>query len=172
MVVRSELENVGLHPIKVELGRVEIEEESLEKVRPDLLRNLRALGFDIIGDKKSRTIDRIKTLIIDLVHNKDNELNHTLSQYLSGKLMQDYNSLSKLFSDVTDTTIEKYYISQKIERVKELMMYDELTLKEIAYTLNYSSVAYLSNQFRKVTGFSPSYYRQLKDQKRKQIEDL
>lgn len=172
MVVRSELEKIGLHPVSVELGKVEIEEESIIKERPALLKNLRALGFNIIDDKKSRIIDTIKTLIIDLVHNKDNELKLTLSQYLSGQLMQDYNSLSNLFSEVTNTTIEKYFIAQKIERVKELLMYDELTLKEIAFKLNYSSVAYLSNQFRKVTGFSPSFYKQLKDKKRRQIEDL
>lgn len=172
MVVRSELEKLRLHPVSVTLGKVEIEEESIQKERPALLDNLRALGFDIIDDKKSRIIDTIKTLIIDLVHNRDSELSYTLSQYLSGHLSQDYNSLSNLFSEVTNTTIEKYFIAQKIERVKELLMYDELTLKEIAYKLNYSSVAYLSNQFRKVTGFSPSYYKQLKNQKRKQIEDL
>ncbi len=172
LVVRSELEKLGLHPVSVELGKVILEEDSIDEQRPELDANLRALGFEIIDDKKSKTIDKIKTLIIELIHNQDNNLNGNLSQYLSGQLMQDYNSLSNLFSEVTNTTIEKYFIAQKIERVKELLMYDELTLKEIAYKLNYSSVAYLSNQFRKITGFSPSYYKQLKNQKRKQIEDL
>ena len=95
-----------------------------------------------------------------------------LSNYLSQELHQDYNTLSNLFSEVENTTIEKYFINQKIEKVKELLVYDELTLSEIAFQLNYSSVAYLSNQFKKVTGFSPSHYKQLKDKKRKQIEDL
>ncbi len=172
MVVRSELEKVGLHPVSVDLGKVILEEETIVRQRSELIKNLHALGFEIIDDKKGKTIDKIKTLIIELIHNQDNNLNQNLSQYLSAQLMQDYNSLSNLFSEVSNITIEKYFIAQKIERVKELMMYDELTLKEIAYKLNYSSVAYLSNQFRKVTGFSPSYYRQLKNQKRKQIEDL
>jgi AraC-like DNA-binding protein len=107
-----------------------------------------------------------------LVHNKNNEINIKLSDYLSKQLLQDYNTLSNLFSKVENTTIEKYFISQKIEKVKELLMYDEMTLSEIAYQLNYSSVAHLNNQFKKVTGFSPSYFKQLKDKKRKQIEDL
>jgi AraC-like DNA-binding protein len=172
LVVRSELEKLGLHPVSIELGKVILEEDSIDTKRPELDANLRALGFEIIDDKKSKTIDKIKTLIIELIHKQDNNLNENLSKYLSVQLTQDYNSLSNLFSEVTNTTIEKYFIAQKIERVKELLMYDELTLKEIAFKLNYSSVAYLSNQFRKITGFSPSYYKQLKNQKRKQIEDL
>ena len=111
---------------------------------------------------------KIKTLIIDLVHQKNNQLSTNLSEYLSNQLSQDYSSLSNLFSEVEDVTIEKYFISQK---VKELLVYDELTLSEIAFQLNYSSVAYLSNQFKKIR-FSPSHYKQLKDKKRKQIEDL
>jgi len=106
------------------------------------------------------------------VHNKDNEIDSNLSDYLSQHLLQDYNTLSNLFSEVENTTIEKYIINQKIERVKELLMYDELTLSEIAYKLNYSSVAYLSNQFRKVTGLSPRYYKNLKENKRRQLDEL
>lgn len=172
MVVKSELEKLGLHPIAVELGEVEIQENVIESQIDVLLANLRLLGFDLIDDKKSRTIDKIKTLIIDLVHSKNNELNINLSEYLSNHLLQDYNSLSKLFSEVENTTIEKYLIHQKIEKVKELLMYDELTLSEIAYQLNYSSVAYLSNQFKKITGFSPSHYKQLNDKKRQGIENV
>ncbi len=172
MVVKSELEKLGLHPISVELGEVEIQENHIDSQKVNLLINLRLLGFDLIYNKKSKTIEKIKTLIIDLVHNKNNELNINLSEYLSNHLLQDYNALSNLFSEVEGTTIEKYFINQKIEKVKELLMYDEMTLSEIAYQLNYSSVGYLSNQFKKVTGFSPTYFKQLKVKKRKQIEDL
>ena len=172
LVVKSELEKLGLNPIVVELGEVDIQENTIESQKEKLLISLRLLGFDLLDDKKTKTIDKIKTLIIDLVHNKNNELNTNLSEYLSKYLLQDYNSLSNLFSEVENTTIEKYFINQKIEKVKALLMYEELTLSEIAYQLNYSSVGYLSNQFKKVTGFSPSYFKQLKDKKRKQIEDL
>lgn len=172
MVVKSELEKLGLHPILVELGEVDLQETNIDKVKSDVIHNLQSLGFDLIDDKKSKTIEKIKNLIIDLVQNKNNELSINLSNYLAQQLTQDYNTLSNLFSEVEGTTIEKYFINQKIEKVKELLMYDELTLNEIAYQLNYSSVAYLSNQFKKVTGFSPSYFKQLKDKKRKHIEDL
>ena len=117
-------------------------------------------------------VRKIKTLIIELVHQQNAQLNTNLSDYLSKNLAQDYSSISNLFSEVEDTTIEKFFINQKIEKVKELLLYDELTLSEIAFQMNYSSVAYLSNQFKKVTGFSPSHYKQLKNNKRKQIEDL
>lgn len=172
MVVKSELEKLGLHPLSVELGEVEIKEGNIDKVKNDLVYNLRLLGFDLIDDKKSKTIEKIKTLVIDLVHNKNNNINTNLSDYLAEHLLQDYSSLSNLFSEVENTTIEKYFIHQKIEKVKELLMYNELTLSEIAFQLNYSSVAHLSNQFKKVTGFSPNYFKKLKDKKRRQIEDL
>lgn len=172
MVVKSELERLGLHPMLVELGEVDLQENSIDDVKPRLLHNLQSLGFDLIDDKKSKAIEKIKNLIIDLVQNKNNELHINLSSYLAQQLAQDYNTLSNLFSEVEGTTIEKYFILQKIEKVKELLMYDEMTLNEIAYTLNYSSVAYLSNQFKKITGFSPSYFKKLKDKKRQQIEDL
>lgn len=172
MVVKSELEKLGLHPLSVELGEVEIKEGNIDKVKNDLIHNLRLLGFDLIDDKKSKTIEKIKTLVIDLVHNKNNNINTNLSDYLAEHLLQDYSSLSNLFSEVENTTIEKYFIQQKIEKVKELLMYNEQTLSEIAFQLNYSSVAHLSNQFKKVTGFSPNYFKKLKDKKRRQIEDL
>lgn len=172
MVVRTELEKLGLHPVSVELGEVMILESNIENVFNDLVGNLQNLGFYIIDDKKSKTIDKIKNLIIDLVHNKNNQIKTNLSDYLTEHLAQDYGSLSKLYSEVEGITIEKYFINQKIEKVKELLMYDEMTLNEIAFLLNYSSVAHLSNQFKKVTGFSPSYFKQLKEKKRRQIEDL
>lgn len=172
MVVKSELEKLGLHPVAVELGEVEIQETEIDSLKENLVEVLHSLGFELIDDKKSKTVEKAKTLIIDLVHYKNNDLTTNLSHYLSNELQHDYNSLSNLFTEVEGTTIEKYFISQKIEKVKELLIYDELSLSEIAYQLQYSSVAHLSNQFKKVTGFSPSYYKQLKDKKRKQIEDL
>jgi AraC-like DNA-binding protein len=172
MVVKSELEKLGLSLFSVELGEVETTDELTDTQKKEIAEHLKNFGFELIDDKKSRTIAKIKTLIIDLIHNKNNEINTNLSDYLASHLHQDYNTLSNLFSDVENTTIEKYFILQKIERVKELLIYDEMTLSEIAFMLNYSTVAYLSNQFKKVTGFSPSHYKQLKDKKRKQIEDL
>ncbi len=172
MAVKAELENVGLHPVSVELGEAVVLESNIKNVIQDLQLNLESLGFSLMDDKKSKTIDKIKNLIIDIVQNKNNQIKTNLSDYLTEHLFQDYGSLSKLFSEVEGITIEKYCINQKIEKVKELLMYDEMTLNEIAFLLNYSSVGHLSNQFKKVTGFSPSYFKQLKEKKRKQIEDL
>lgn len=172
MVVKSEFEKLGLHTISVELGEVELQEAITENQKKILLQNLQALGFDLIDDKKSKTIEKIKNLIVDLVHHKNNELKVNLSDYLAENLNQDYNSLSNLFSEIEHTTIEKYFISQKIEKVKELLIYNELSLSEIADILNYSNVAHLSNQFKKITGFTPTHFRQLKDKKRIQIENL
>lgn len=172
LVVKSELEKLGLHPVYIELGETEILETDITAVRTELVQHLQSLGFDLIDDKKSKIIEKIKILIIDLVHNKNNQININLSDYLSRELRIDYSTISNLFSEVEGTTIEKYYIHQKIERVKELLMYDELSLSEIAFQLNYSSTAHLSNQFKKITGFSPRYFKELKDKKRRQIEDL
>lgn len=172
MVVKSELEKLGLQLLAVNLGEVETLAPISNKQKKEVAEHLKVFGFELIDDKKSRTIDKIKTLIIDLVHHKNNEITTNLSDYLVNHLSQDYNTLSNLFSEVEGTTIEKYFINQKIEKVKELLMYDEMNLSEIAFLLKYSSVAYLSNQFKKVTGFSPSYFKQLKDKKRRQIEDL
>jgi AraC-like DNA-binding protein len=172
MVVKSEFEKLGLHTISVELGEVELQDSITKDQKEILLKNLQALGFDFIDDKKSKTIEKIKTLIVDLVHHKNNDLKVNLSDYLVENLNQDYSTLSNLFSEVENTTIEKYFISQKIEKVKELLIYNELSLSEIADILNYSNVAHLSNQFKKITGFTPTYFKQLKDKKRIQIENL
>lgn len=172
MVVKSELEKLGLSLLSVDLGEVATVETVSETQKNKIQKQLKPLGFELIDDKKSRIIDKIKTLIIDLVHNKNNDINVNLSEYLSSHIFQDYSTLSNLFSEVENTSIEKYFINQKIEKVKELLMYNEMTLSEIACHLNYSSVSYLSNQFKKVTGFSPTYFKQLKINKRKQIEDL
>lgn len=172
MVVKSELEKLGLHIHSLELGEVEISENLTEAQKKQVMEALLKHGFDLIDDKKSQIIEKIKALIVDLVHHRNNELKINLSTFLAEELERDYTFLSNLFSEVESSTIEKFYIQQKIEKVKELLMYDELTLNEIAFQLNYSSVAHLSNQFKKVTGFSPSYFKQLKDRKRKQIDQL
>ena len=171
-VVKTEIEKLSFKANVIELGEVELERNIDNNEKQEIKEALENFGFELIDDKKSRTIEKIKTLIIDLVHQKNNQINTNLSEYLSTQLSQDYSSLSNLFSEVEDVTIEKYFISQKIEKVKELLVYDELTLSEIAFQLNYSTVAYLSNQFKKVTGFSPSHYKLLKDKKRKRIEEL
>lgn len=172
MVVKSEFEKLGLQTISVELGEVELEKEISDEQKEVLLENLQVLGFDLIDDKKTKTVERIKNLIVDLVHHKNNDLKINLSDYLAENLNQDYNSLSNLFSEIENTTIEKYFISQKIEKVKELLIYNELSLSEIADILNYSNVAHLSNQFKKITGFTPTSFKQLKDKKRIQIENI
>ncbi len=172
MVVKSEFEKLGLPTISVELGEVELEKEISDEQKEVLLENLQVLGFDLIDDKKTKTVERIKNLIVDLVHHKNNELKINLSDYLAENLNQDYNSLSNLFSEIENTTIEKYFISQKIEKVKELLIYNELSLSEIADILNYSNVAHLSNQFKKITGFTPTSFKQSKDKKRIQIENI
>lgn len=172
MVVKSILEGLGLHPVQVELGEIELMEEEISSIKKQLIRELQSYGFDLLDDKKTRIIEKIKNRITDLVQNQNNQLDRTLSEYLSDELHQDYSALSNLFSEVEGITIEKYYILQKIEKVKELLVYDELTLSEIAFQLNYSSVSYLSNQFKKVTGLTPSHFKKLGTIKRKPLEEL
>lgn len=171
-VVRAELEKLGIHYLTVDLGEVELVEKLTDTQKSELTHGLLSLYFELIDDKKKITIEKIKILIVDLVQNKNNGIKINLSDYLVGNLLQDYNSMSCLFSEVEHNTIEQYFILQKIEKVKELLMYDELNLSEIANQLNYSSVGYLSNQFKKVTGFTPTCFKQLKDKKRRQLEEL
>ena len=173
MVVQAELEKLGLHTISVELGEVEIREEQLSEVEiEDIKARLLPYGFELLDDRRSQVIEKIKNLIIAKVHYSEVESNFNLSDIIASQLGLDYNYLSNLFSEIEGITIEKYFIHQKIEKVKELIMYDELSLSEIAFRLNYSSAAHLSNQFKKVTGFAPSYFKQLKQKKRTPIEEL
>lgn len=172
MAVKSELEKLGLSPDSVQLGEVTFEQDLTAIQKEAIEQALVPLGFELIDDKKSRLIERIKNLIIELVHHRNNELQTNLSDYLSSQLHQDYAYLSALFSEVEGNTIEKYYIAQKIERVKELLVYDELSLSEIAFQLNYSSVAHLSNQFKKVTGLTPSFFKQIRLEKRKPLDQI
>ena len=173
MLVKAELEKAGLNPLSVELGEVEIENEPTDEVLEQLNASLQKLGFEIIDDRKSRIIEKIKNAIVELIHHKSYEnISVNLSKFISQKLNYDYNYLSNLFSEVQGITIEKYFIAQKIEKVKELLKYDELSLSQIADRLGYSSVAYLSNQFKKQTGLTPSFYKTMKTNSRKNIEDL
>jgi AraC-like DNA-binding protein len=172
MVVKAELEKLGYHPVSVELGEVILDKELSPEEKNKLNKNLLTVGFELIDDKKSRLIEKTKNLIIELVHQRNSTLKINLSDYLSTQLNQDYNYMTNLFSEVEGSTIEKYFIAQKIEKVKELLVYDELTLSEIAWQLNYSSVAHLSSQFKKVTGLTPSYFKNIRGQKRKPLDKV
>lgn len=156
----------------VELGEVEVAHEPTAKEREELHLALNQLGFELIDDRKSRIIEKVKTVLIALIHGKEPVLKVNLSHYLQDQLAMDYHSLSHLFSEVEGTTIEQYYIAQRIERVKELLVYDELTLSEIAYHMGYSSVAHLSGQFKKVTGLTPSHFKKVKENKRRPLDSL
>lgn len=170
--VKLEMEKLGLDLISVELGEVEVQGNISANDRQKLAQGLSALGFELVEDKKTQTITRIKSLIIELVHYHDNELKITLSNYLSDRLNLDYTYISNLFSEVEGITIERYFIAQKIEKVKELLVYDELSLSEIAYRLNYSSVAYLSYQFKKITSLTPTEFKKLKGSKRTSLDKV
>jgi AraC-like DNA-binding protein len=173
MVVQSELEKVGLHAVSVSLGEVVLQESELTPEQSGaLIKSFEQLGFEIIDDKKSRLIEKIKTLIVELIYQHDSELNTNLSDYLSSQLHHDYSYLSNLFSEVEGTTIEKHFINQKIERVKELLIYDELSLSEIAYQLHYSSVAHLSGQFKKIIGLTPTHFKNIRTVKRKPLDEV
>jgi len=172
MVVKSELEKLGLHYTSVELGEAEIIEEiSTEHLRR-LDVGLKKTGLELMDDKKSILVEKIKTTIIELVHYTDEQIKVNLSDFLSEKLGYDYTYLANLFSEVRGITIEKFFLSHKIEKVKELLVYDELNLTEIAHRLHYSSVAHLSNQFKKKTGLTPSHFKKLRNKRRATLGDV
>jgi AraC-like DNA-binding protein len=172
MVVKDELTKLGLHHTLVELGEAEIVENVSSAQRLEIKEALLKSGLELMDDKKSMLIQKIKTVIIELVHYSEEPLAINLSEYLSRQLQHDYTYLANLFSEVQGTTIEKFFIAHKIERVKELLVYNELNLTEIAYKMHYSSVAHLSTQFKKVTGLTPSHFKQLKDKRRSMLEDM
>lgn len=172
MAVKTELEKMQIPILSIQLGEVEISINLKESEKQALSKKLMILGFEFLDDKVSKIIQRIKNLIIDLVHYQNQRLKINLSSYLSENLKQDYSTLSNLFSETEGSTIEQYFIAQKIEKAKELLLYNELTLGEIAILLNYSSVAHLSNQFKKVTGFTPSHFKKFEAVLRKQIDTL
>lgn len=171
-MVRSELEKFGLHPLTVELGMAQVERELSPEEKKSLNKRLEKLGFELIDEKKIRLIEKIKTAIVEMIRIEKDLPKMTFSGYLSEKFHQDYSALSKLFSEVQGVTIEQYVITQKIERVKELLVYDELSLSEIAYQLNYSSVSHLSKQFKKVTGLTPTHFKLVKENKRIPLDEL
>ena len=172
MVVKEDLKKLGLHFVVVDLGMVDV----LENIKPEqhdqLKSNLRKSGLELLDDKKSILIERIKNVIVDMIHYSDELPKVNYSDYISEKLGYDYTYLSNMFSEVKGITIQQYIIIHKIEKVKELLLYNELTLTEISYQLHYSSVAHLSNQFKKVTGLTPSHYKGLKDKRRKSLEEV
>jgi len=172
MVVKAELEKLGLHYILVDLGEVEIMEDISKTQVKQLDAALLNAGLELTDDKKTILVEKIKAIIIELIHYNDEQLKINLSDHLSEKLNHNYTYLSNLFSKVKGTTIEKYYLAHKIERVKELLVYDELNLSEIAFKLHYSSVAHLSNQFKKMTGFTPSHFKNLKHKRRSVLGDV
>lgn len=172
MLVKAEVENLGLECISVDLGQVEIRGEISEEQRETLRTNLKRSGLEILDDKKMILVERIKSVIVEMVHYEDEFPKVNDSDYISEKLGYDYTYLSNMFSEVKGITIQQFIIMHKIEKVKELLLYDELNLTEIAYKLNYSSVSHLSNQFKKITGLTPTYYKSLKLKRGKNLEDL
>ncbi len=168
--VKEELRKFGLHFIVVELGEVEIMEDITMEQRDRLKQALDALGFDLMVDKRAILIEKIKTAIVEMVYHSNEKSKVNFSEFLSEKLNHDYTYLSNIFSEVKGMTIQQYIIIHKVERIKELLLYDELNLTEISYKLNYSSLAHLSNQFKKVTGLTPSDFKQLKNKRRQPIE--
>jgi AraC-like DNA-binding protein len=172
MMVKAELEKLGIKYVVVELGMVEIFEDLTQEQREQLKVNLHRSGLELLDNKKSILIEKIKNVITEMIHYSDELPKVNYSEYISEKLGYDYTYLANTFSEVKGITIQQFIINHKIERVKELLLYDELNLTEIAYKLNYSSVAHLSNQFKKVTGLSPSFYKQLGQKRKNNLENL
>lgn len=172
ILVKDELRKLGLHFILVELGEVEVMETLTESQNEQLKAALLESGLELMDDKKSILIEKIKNVIVEMVHHTEELVKVNVSQLLEDKLHHDYTYLANLFSEVQGTTIEHFVIAHKVERIKELIMYGELSISEIAWKMNYSSVAHLSNQFKKATGLSPSHFKQLKDKRRSPLEEV
>ena len=172
LAVKEELRKLGLHFIVVDLGEVEIMEDLSPEQRAQLREDLHQIGLELMEDRKGILIERIKNAIVEMVHHSDENLKTNFSDYLSEKLHHDYTYLANLFSEVQGTTIGQYIIAHKIERIKELITYGELNISEIAWKMNYSSVAHLSNQFKKATGLTPTHFKELKDKRRSPIEEI
>jgi AraC-like DNA-binding protein len=172
ITVKEELKKLGLHFVIVELGEVDVMENITAEQRDQLKTALLVSGLELMDDKKAMLVEKIKNAIIELVHHSEENIKVNLSEYLHEKLDHNYTYLANLFSEVQGVTIEQFMIAHKVERIKELIIYDELNITEIAWKMNYSSVAHLSNQFKKVTGLSPSHFKQLKDKRRSPIEEI
>lgn len=172
MLVKSELEKLGLTCTSVDLGVVEIKEDISKEQLETFNKNLKKAGLELLDDSKNILVEKIKSVIVEMIHYADEVPRVNDSDYISEKLNYDYTYLSNTFSEVKGITIQQYIILHKIEKVKELLLYDELSLTEIAYKLHYSSVAHLSNQFKKITGLTPTYFKTLKEKKLKNLEDL
>ena len=172
MIVRTELTKLGLHYVVLDLGMVDVMEDITPEQREQLKENLLRSGLELLDDKRSILIDKIKNVIIEMIHYSDEVPRVNYSDYISEKLGYDYTYLANIFSEVKGITIQQFIINHKIEKVKELLLYDEMNLTEIAYLLHYSSVAHLSNQFKKITGLSPSYYKQMKQKRSSNLENL
>lgn len=173
MVVQSTLDKLGLHPLNIQLGEVLIEEKTVSK---DLLKQLSGAliqaGFELMDDKQSKLIEQLKTFIINSIHYREEQPQQKFSELLSQHVHHDYSYISNLFSEVEGITIEQFIIAQKIEKVKELLTYNELSLSQIALQLNYSSTAYLSNQFKKYTGLTPSAFKKMGIKSRKSLDEI
>lgn len=172
MAVRELLKELGLHFIHLQLGSVEVMEELSSSEREQLRIGLSKTGLELMDNKKAILIERIKNEIIQMIHHLEEPLKVNFSQFLSEQLQHPYNYLSNLFSESQGTTIEQFMILHKVERIKELIIYDELNLTEIAYHMNYSSVGHLSNQFKKVTGLTPTHFKNMKEKRRGPIEEI
>ncbi len=172
MMVKQELNKLGLQAACIDLGIVDLLEDITPAQREELKKNLLRSGLELLDDKKSILIDKIKNVIIELIHYSEELPKVNYSDYISEKLDYDYTYLSNIFSEVKGITIQHFIILHKIERVKELLLYDELTLTQICHQLHYSSVAHLSNQFKKITGLTPSFYKQLKLKRTGNLENL
>lgn len=172
MLVKEELEKLGVNCISVELGIAEIEDDITEEQLDTFRTNLKESGLELLENEKHILVEKIKSIVIEMIHYADEMPKVNNSDYISKKLGYNYTYLSNTFSEVKGMTIQQYIILHKIEAAKELLLYDQLNLTEIAYKLNYSSVAHLSNQFKKITGLTPSYFKELKEKREKNLEDL
>jgi len=172
MLVKEELKKLGLHYIIVDLGVVEVLEDITMEQREQLKANLVKSGLELLDDQKSILVEKIKNVVIEMIHYSDELPKVNYSDYISEKLDYDYTYLANIFSEVKGITIQQFIIIHKIEKVKELLLYDELNITEISHKLHYSSAAHLSSQFKKITGLTPSFYKQLKEKRRANLEDL
>lgn len=171
-MVKAELEKLGLHQTCIELGMIEIKEDITDELKQKLKSNLALSGLELLDNKKSILVDKIKNVIIEIIHYTDEVPKVNYSDFISEKLGYDYTYLSNIFSEVKGITIQHFIINHKIEKAKELILYDELNLTEIAYRLHYSSVAHLSKQFKKVTGQCPSFYKKIGKKRKSYLENL